>query len=912
MTRSANSLESILTYLHGSARATLLLTSALALAACGDGDSDAPDTGSSSPAPAPPITHHIGGSTSGLASGNSVTLDAGSGNALVISANGTFVFSAALAEGTTYSIAITQQAQGQQCTLNNGSGVVGTGDVTDIGLACSDLSGTLGGRLSGLNAGAKLFLSNGTEILPLTADGSFRFAQSLPPGTAYQVTVNLNPSGQSCTVGNGSGTMPAANVTNVTVACAAQVAQEANVALYVGDMGGAGQADGSGTNARFRRPHGVAVVDGDIFVADTSNHAIRRIDANGAVTTFAGTFSEGGSVDGQGSKARFDAPAGIARDGTGNLYVTDSSMNVVRKITPDGTVTTIAGFAGLKGSADGNGSQARFNGPSGIAAFADGTLIVADTNNFTIRRISAQGVVDTIAGVAGQFGSNDTSSGHPALFFSPSDVAIDEQGAIFVADTANNMIRKILTPGEVVTVAGDRTVGDQDGDALAARFRSPLGLAYRNGALYIADSVNNTIRKLEGHTVTTIAGTINSPGPIPIDGDRNAARLVVPIGLAMLGDTTLCVTDNNFDIVRTVTTSGSIATIAGQARRAGTLNPDGFIRPQGIAASVLGDLLVTDSTDHTLRSVATLANNGGGSSPQVSLIGGQSGVHGSIYGGAAGLFNAPAGVSANGLIADTGNNVIAHFDAPNQISLLSGAPPPATRGFDNGSAVDARYAAPSAMSDGPDFTYVADSGNHAIRRVSRTDGSVTTLAGDGTVGFDDGANPHFNNPQGVLFMDDGVVVADTGNHSIRKILFTGTTITLAGKAQDPGSTDGPAADARFRSPMALAIDAAGNIYIADAGNFTIRRLTPAGDVTTFVGQIGVEGFSTGHPGVLSAVRGLAVDRDAISMRRCIRALRSSRSSDDGATDAHLLRALREDMRILLVTGYASIATAVAP
>jgi hypothetical protein len=197
----------------------------------------------------------------------------------------------------------------------------------------------------------------------------------------------------------------------------------------------------------------------------------------------------------------------------------------------------------------------------------------------------------------------------------------------------------------------------------------------------------------------------------------------------------------------------------------------------------------------------------------------------------------------------------------NGLALLSGAPPPATPGFVDGNAATARFFVPSGMSDGPDVTYVADFSNHAIRQVSRADGSVTTLAGDGHAGVTDGNAARFNHPLSVLYVGDGGIVADTDNHSIRKVSFAGGTTTLAGHSGESGSADGPALTARFTSPTAVAADAAGNLYIADSGNFTIRKLTPAGEVSTIAGQPGLEGFTPGDVGVLSSVRGLAIGTD---------------------------------------------------
>jgi streptogramin lyase len=810
----------------------------------------------------------------GLAAGASAALSAGAGNAVTVNANGAYTFSTVLNEGASYTVTVTQQPATQQCTLSNASGTVGAADVTNINLACTDLP-TLGGMLSGMSLGGSISLLNGSDRLVLAANGPFTFANRLHPGDAYLVTVDQQPLRETCVVTNALGTAAQINVVDVTVVCAPIVAAHAKVAFYAGDMGGAGQSDGSGTTARFRSPDGIVAdpATGTLWVADAGNRAIRRIDANGAVTTFAGKLGEGGSTDGQGAAARFITPAGIARDAAGNLYVTDAQLHVVRKITPDGTVTTIAGFASFSGSADGTGQAARFKNPSGIAVAEDGTLFVADTNNYTIRKVTPQGVVTTIAGIAGTFGHADALLGQQATFFGPTGLTLKADGTLFVSDSVNATIRAISPAGAVSTVAGvPQAVGHRDGAAAQALFDNPAHLVYSesNATLYIADSINGVVRSLNNGTVATVAG--NPAQRQPIDGDSLTGRMHLPIGIAMMSTTTLYITENNFHTIRRVSTNGAIATIAGQARAWQFTSADGigdaarFMLPGAITPIIdrPGILWVADSSDNTIREITQVP----GTVPlgSVATIAGTPGIAGGNYGSApvfghTALLHGPQGVSARGLVADSGNLVIARLDAINNVSLLSGAPPPAAPGFVDGDALTARYFIPAGLSDAPDFTYIADSANNAIRRLSRFDGSVTTLAGDGHSGVTDGAAARFNHPQSVLFVSDGVVVADTVNNSIRKVLFSGGTITLAGHSGESGTADGAALDARFKSPTSIAADDAGNLYIADSGNFTIRKLTPAGEVTTIAGQLGLEGFTPGDVGVLSAVQGLTMGDD---------------------------------------------------
>jgi sugar lactone lactonase YvrE len=270
-----------------------------------------------------------------------------------------------------------------------------------------------------------------------------------------------------------------------------------------------GSADGTGPAARFNNPHGVATDRaGNIYVGDFMNFTIRKITPAGAVTTMAGTAGQSGSADGTGTAARFADPTGIATDGSGNVYVADLSNYTIRKITPAGVVTTMAGTAGQFGSADGAGPGARFYKPLGVATDSAGNIYVADTGNNTVRKITPGGVVTTLAGTAGQTGSAD-GIGAAARFNGPSDIAIDAAGNAYIVDNSNNTIRKLTPAGVVTTLAGTAgQTGSADGTGAAARFNHPLGIAIDSaGNLYIGDSFNNTIRKVApGAGVTTLAG----------------------------------------------------------------------------------------------------------------------------------------------------------------------------------------------------------------------------------------------------------------------------------------------------------------------------------------------------------------------------------------------------------------------
>jgi WD40 repeat protein len=264
-----------------------------------------------------------------------------------------------------------------------------------------------------------------------------------------------------------------------------------------------GTNDGAGRAARFSRPYAVAVDSADnVYVADEMNEAIRKITPAGVVTTLAGAAGQTGDSDGTGSAARFNNPYGVAVDSGGNVYVADTFNHTIRKIAPAGVVTTLAGSAGKNGSADGTGSGARFFQPSGVAVDSADNVYVADAENYTIRKITPAGVVTTLAGGAGP-DYRDGTGGAARLGF-PVSVAVDSAGNVYVASVRGySMIRKITPAGGVTTLAGmawqvgiGSGTGSADGIGRAARFNDPYGVAVDSGGnLYVADTENHRITK---------------------------------------------------------------------------------------------------------------------------------------------------------------------------------------------------------------------------------------------------------------------------------------------------------------------------------------------------------------------------------------------------------------------------------
>ncbi|MDR2208970.1 MAG: hypothetical protein LBE22_08380 [Azoarcus sp.] len=571
-----------------------------------------------------------------------------------------------------------------------------------------------------------------------------------------------------------------------------------------------GFADGMGSAAQFNQPTNIAIdATGIIYVADTWNHRIRRITPEGYVSTLAGSHEEG-FADGESQAAKFRFPIDIAIDGAENLYVVDLGNRRIRKISKNGDVSTLAG-SGEKGFADGAGSVAQFNDPSGIAIDKAGNLFVTDSSNHRIRKVTQEGVVSTFAG-DGEKGFADGSEG-AARFYRPSGIAIDSADNLYVADINNNRIRKITPTGNVSTFAGGEE-GFADGSGGAARFYRPSAIATdKADNLYVADSRNHRVRKITpSGNVSTLAGS----GTSGYADDKGAsARFNAPSGVAIDATGNLYVADFGNNRIRKVALNVTRATVS-------TYRGGAYLWPEGIAADAAGNLYVADTGNHRIRKISPKGN--------VSTLAG-SGEKGSADGkGEAAQFNEPVGIAVdaagNLYVADSWNHRIRRITPEGEVSTLAD---------DKRKAV--RFVRPRGIAiDKEGNLYVTDTDRHRIRKVT-PEGEVSTFAGSGNRGFADGLGKAawFQDPFGIAIDAAGnLYVADFGNRRIRKITKEGNVTTLAGGGA--GFADGFGKAAGFASPTGIAIDKAGNLYVSDPGNNLIRKVTPAGEVSLLAGR----------------------------------------------------------------------------
>ena len=679
-----------------------------------------------------------------------------------------------------------------------------------------------------------------------TGDGSP--AQTVPVGNP--VGVALDAQGNLYIAGN-------ARIRRVDAVTGIITAVAGNgEGVFSGD-GGPATAAGLGSSA--------VEIDrgGNLLIA--GNNRIRQIDAaTGIITTIAGNGESRFSGDeGPASEAALRGPSGVMVDSQGNLFIADTNNDRIRRVdVATGIITTVAGNGERGFSGDGGlATEAALRQPRGVAVDRSGNLFIVDSNNHRIRKVDAlTGIIDTVVGIGcnpqfPDFDDCELGDGGPATEAAlslPAKVVVDQDGNLLIADRRNSRIRKVeASTGIITTVAGngENTFSGDGGPAVEAALRSAVGVAVDgSGNLLIADRLNNRIRRVDAATgiITTVAG--NGEAVFPGDGGpATVATLRGPLDVALDGDSNLFILERSGHRVRKVeAATGIITTVAGIG--APGVSDDGGLateaalgNPRGVALDSAGNLFIADGNGR-IRKVDA----------------------------ATGIITTVAGIGESGFSGDGG---------PATEAALGGR--------DIGVALDE-----------DDNLFIADEINHRIRKVEASTGIITTVAGNGQIGFSGDGSPA---TEAALDRPIAVAVDRTGNlfiadfRRIRRVEATnGVITTVAGNGQSGFSGDGgPATEAALSRPRGVVVDGAGNLLITDSNNNRIRKVDAATGIIATVAGNGESRFSgDGGPAMVASLNQpfrLAVDRAgnlffADTQNRRIRVVRGIAGRRNGLDD----------------------------
>jgi trimeric autotransporter adhesin len=581
----------------------------------------------------------------------------------------------------------------------------------------------------------------------------------------------------------------------------------------------------SSVNASIGDPPRVAVdAAGNFYFG--SMHSVFKVDLNSNLTLVAGNGRSGYTGDGAAATAaQLEYPDGIAVDASGNVYVADMAANVVRVIAPSGTISTYAGQGTAGYTGDGGlAKQAQLNTPTGLARDSAGNLYIADSGNNAVRKVSKSGAIATVAGNGSMGYSGDGGAATAAALDEPEGVTVDPSGLLYIADTFNNRVRVVSLGGTIQTAAGTgiSSYSGDGGAAATAGLFLPTDVATDSGGnLYIADYGNSRIRQVALGKIQTVVGG-NSTAVIFNEAPATTIRLNGPTGLA-------------------VDSSGDI-----------------FIAEGGIGTG--SGLAIGDYKIWKINSVGVVSTGAGNGSENYSGDGGPA---------TSAQLNTPANVVfdavGNLYIADSANNRVRKISPSGVITTAAGAGVAGYSG-DGGSATSAMLNGPKGLaSDADGNVYIADTQNNRIRKLL-PNGTIITIAGNGNASFYGDGGPadsaSIHTPEGLYFVAGGYIyIADAGNQRIRELLPNGTITTVAGNGTQGMTGDGgPATSAELSLPAGVTLDSAGNLYIADQGNNRVRMVSTNGTISTFAGAGSALG--DGGPAAtaqLSAPASVAVD-----------------------------------------------------
>jgi sugar lactone lactonase YvrE len=633
----------------------------------------------------------------------------------------------------------------------------------------------------------------------------------------------------------------------------------------INTVAGGGPNNLPSLTANLNNPSGVAADGGgNLYVASQSQHRVFKVDTSGQLTVVAGVGLQGFSGDGgPATSASLNGPSALAIDGSGNLFIADVSNNRIRKVDlATGVISTVAGngFTGFSGDG-GPATSASMNNPAGVAVDGSGNLFIAEQNNMRVRKVNlSTGIIMTVAGNGFTGFSGDGGPATSASLGGPFGVAVDGSGNLFIANRGINRIRKvILSTGIITTVAGNGSLGfsGDGGPATSASLNDPLGVAVDGGGnLFITDRGNHRVRmvNLSTGTIMTVAGN-GFTGFSGDGGSATSASINNPVGVAVDGSGNLLIADVlNNRIRRVILSIGIITTVAGNgftgfSGDGGPATSSSLANPIGVIVHA-SNLFFTDRNNHRIRKVdlatgiiSTVAGNG---------LQGFTGDGGAAI---AASLNNPGGLAVDGsgnlFFADQGNHRARRVHL--NTGIISTVAGNGLQGFtgDGGQATLARLNNPAWVTvDGSGNLFIADQANHRVRRVILSTGVISTFAGNGSSSFGgDGGlalSASLGFPSAVAIDGSGnLLITHPGAHRIRKvILTTGIISTVVGSSliSGFGGDGGQATSARLAFPSGVVVDGSGNMFIADQGNQRVRRVDLTGVISTVAGN-GSFGFS---------------------------------------------------------------------
>ncbi len=626
------------------------------------------------------------------------------------------------------------------------------------------------------------------------------------------------------------------------------------------------------TRAEVLLPMGVAFDhSGNTYIADYENNVVRKVNASGIITTFAGSGRGGYGYSGDGgpaTAARLRYPFSVAVDTAGNVYIADYNNNAIRKVNTSGIISTVAGT----GTYGYNGdlipaTSAKLNEPTTVVVDTSGNIYISDEYNYRVRKVNEAGIISTVAGngILGFAGMGGPASAASISY--PFRITLDRTGNLYIGDPGTYSIYKVDTAGTINVIAGTGTYGftGDGGPATAARMSYPTGLATDTaGNVYFSDRNNVRVRMVNVTTgiVNTVCG--NGTGGYSGDGGPgSAAEINSSEGLAFDTAGNLFICDYYNNRVRMMNTGGTISTFAGQnglfEEGIPALNAE-FSYMQYITTDATGNVYIADVENQRIRMINTTTGTittvaGCGISGAEDAFSGDGGPATAAH-----LFF-PCGMtfdgSGNMYICDQDNGRIRMVDPTGTISTFAGD---GAYGFvDNVIASGAEFRNPTGIVlDKSGNMYICDQGNFRVRKIDNVTGVITTVAGNGTAGFSgDGGpatNAELNYPDDIAVDGYGnLYITDESNYRVRMVDTMGNISTIAGTGVAGFSGDGgPAVDAKLAVPEGIKADAAGNLFIADPDNQRIRWVNTLGIISTIAGN-GTAGFS-GDGGPATAAR----------------------------------------------------------